>query len=389
MNDSICLSRKSKKNNSILKRCTNKKIPNKLFCGIHKNSKELYDGVSVDDYLASLNIGDTVKNENENEIIILPSREIQIISLNDYEQNTNILNRLKRHDLIANLKNYNLDKKGKKNELLTRLKDYFENNLHLNKSINHITLLQGYIRKNLLFNRYGPAIGIRKLCHNDTDYLLNENISEIPHELFISYNDDKFVYGFTVNSFKQLINWNCKKNPYNNLDIPQYAINILENRLDYIKSKNIQIEEYQKPILTKQEKINQQALDIFYRIDKLGNYTDHRWFMDLNMKQLQKFYSTLEDIWFYRAELTNEIRDRITNNVPVFTIKPSVIQLWNSKCQLKLQELMLSNFDVLISNSTEIDDHKHGALLILTALVDVSPEACIAHPLLAQALWGV
>ena len=141
MNDSICLSRKSKKNNSILKRCTNKKIPNKLFCGIHKNSKELYDGVSVDDYLASLNIGDTVKNENENEIIILPSREIQIISLNDYEQNTNILNRLKRHDLIANLKNYNLDKKGKKNELLTRLKDYFENNLHLNKSINHITLL--------------------------------------------------------------------------------------------------------------------------------------------------------------------------------------------------------------------------------------------------------
>ena len=164
---------------------------------------------------------------------------------------------------------------------------------------------------------------------------------------------------------------------------------MLESRLEHMKMTNTTCENYEKPLLTEKEEIEQYAIDIFSRIDALGNYTNHTWFLNLNMSSLQKLYTTIEDIWFYRAELTNEIRDKISNSIPVFDIKPDIIKTWNIKKKKELQKLFLSNFDILISSSHDIDDHKHSALLILTGLVDVSPEACYAHPLLAQALWGV
>ena len=164
---------------------------------------------------------------------------------------------------------------------------------------------------------------------------------------------------------------------------------MLKNRLRNMMINNIIIENYEKPELTEKEEIEQFAIDIFSRIDQLGNYTNHTWFLNLNMSSLQKLYTTIEDIWFYRAELTNEIRAKISNNTLVFVIKPDIIKTWHLSKKKDLQKLLLSSFDILISSSSDIDDHKHSALLILTGLVDVSPEACYAHPLLAQALWGV
>ena len=370
MNDSICLSRMSKKGIGYFKRCHHKKKYSTSFCGVHKNSKNIYQ-------------------EQNDSITVQPVRELSIINLDLYKNNPNIIINLNLYNLKENIKFYNLNKKGRKVELIETLQEYFKSQSLLNNSISEITLLQGIIKRKILFHRYGSAIGIRSLCHNDCDYLLNENINEIPIEEFFSYNDDKFTYGFTINSFKQLIHWNCKKNPYNNQEIPPYAINMLESRLEHMKMTNITCEKYEKPILTEKEEIEQYAIDIFSRIDALGNYTNHTWFLNLNMSSLQKLYTTIEDIWFYRAELTNEIRDKISNSIPVFDIKPDIIKTWNIKKKKELQKLFLSNFDILISSSPDIDDHKHSALLILTGLVDVSPEACYAHPLLAQALWGV
>jgi hypothetical protein len=375
MNDLICLSRKSKKGKGFNERCHHNKIIGTLFCGKHKNSKEKFDGTLIPKIKESY--------------VLQPNREFSIINVELFQNNPNIIYKFNLYTLRKNLKFYNLEYKGKKIELIERLNEYFNLQTDLKKSLNEIKLLQGIIKRKLLFNRYGPAIGIRSLCHNDSDYLFNENINEIALEEFFSYNDNNFTYAFTVNSFKQLINWNCKKNPYNNQEIPQHAINMLENRTNYMKINNITSENYEKPELTEQEEIEQKSIDIFSRIDALGNYTNHKWFTNLNMLSLQKLYTTIEDIWFYRAELTNEIRDKISNKNPVFTIKPEIVKTWNINKKIQLQKLLLSNYDILISSSKEIDDHKHAALLILTGLVDVSTDACYAHPLLAQALWGV
>ena len=45
----------------------------------------------------------------------------------------------------------------------------------------------------------------------------------------------------------------------------------------------------------------------------LHNYNPYK-HQYYNKNLFQKLYTTIEDIWFYRAELTNEIRDKISNN---------------------------------------------------------------------------
>ena len=40
---------------------------------------------------------------------------------------------------------------------------------------------------------------------------------------------------------------------------------------------------------------------------------DHTWFLDLNIKRAKDFYRILEDIWNYRAELTNQRKGTCSN----------------------------------------------------------------------------
>ena len=134
---------------------------------------------------------------------------------------------------------------------------------------------------------------------------------------------------------------------------------MFNNRIKLMNKNNIKFNEYVEPILTEKEVIEQYAIDIFSRIDKLGNYSNHTWFTKLNMTSLIKYYTTLEDIWFYRAELTNEIRDKISNKIEVFTVKPNEIKTWTYKKKKNLQNLILKNCDILISSSNDIDDRKH------------------------------
>ena len=223
MSDSICLSIRSKSGPNSTKRCKNKKINGSLFCGKHKNSKKIFENVFVGENL--------IKTNDINSIpAIQPTREITIIELNSYKENPSILKTLKIHNLKVNLKLLNLNRNGKKNELVERLKDYFEKQLKINDSISEINTLKAIAKRNFHFKMYGPSIGIRSLCINDCDYLLNENLSEIPFEQFFSYNDGKFTYGFTLSSFSKLLKWNCMCNPYNNQKIPPSAIKMFGSK---------------------------------------------------------------------------------------------------------------------------------------------------------------
>ena len=108
MSDCICLSFRSKIGVNSNKRCKNKRLNGSLFCGKHKNSKKIYE------------IEEHFKETNSS---IQPIREFSIIDLDSYIDNPKIINNLKIHNLKANLNLLNLNKKGKKNELIERLKN--------------------------------------------------------------------------------------------------------------------------------------------------------------------------------------------------------------------------------------------------------------------------
>ena len=122
--------------------------------------------------------------------------------------------------------------------------------------------------------------------------------------------------------------------------------------------------------------------DIFYRINMLDNYTDPEWFKNLNFMQLLTLYVKAEDIWNYRSNMSIESKKKIVKNGIAFNIQPHMLK--NVKNYMKLQNILLDEFMRLITEGIDRDERKLGAILILTALVEVSGDAANALPHLVQ-----
>ena len=49
-------------------------------------------------------------------------------------------------------------------------------------------------------------------------------------------------------------------------------------------------------------------VDLFQHINTLGNYSDSEWFIVLQRAELIRFIRNIHDIWYYRANLTQEMK---------------------------------------------------------------------------------
>ena len=114
----------------------------------------------------------------------------------------------------------------------------------------------------------------------------------------------------------------------------------------------------------------------------LDNYTDHKWFSDLNLKSLINLYIKTEDIWNYRSLLSESAKKNIIGDHKIFLIP--IIRIQQEKSKLKMQKILIKYFDIMISNGIDINEKKLGAILVLSGLVEVSHEASLGLPHLIQ-----
>ncbi len=165
------------------------------------------------------------------------------------------------------------------------------------------------------------------------------------------------------------------------LDIDSKVIKRFKKILNYyITFKNIELNiNINKPELTLAQQMRDKTLNVFQKINNLDNYADFQWFLNLNISSLKKLYMSIEDIWNYRAQLTNETKNKITNNTRVFA--KSINQINNKK---DIQDIILNDFLILIDSASELSDRKLGAIYILTALSEISHEARIGLPMYSQ-----
>ena len=122
--------------------------------------------------------------------------------------------------------------------------------------------------------------------------------------------------------------------------------------------------------------------DLFYKLNMLDNYTNHKWFLDLDVSQLIQLYISAEDIWNYRSSLSSIAKYNIIQNNYIFNIP--VLMLRKIKYINKLRNILLKTFDIMISNGIDINEKKLGAILVLSALVEVSINAADSLPHLIQ-----
>lgn len=341
----------------------------------------------INDYI------DNITNKCLANIIVFKEKEkiddndISIPKFNEY----NLLHKVNYNvqQLKFFAKNYKLKISGNKTQLVSRLFTF----LYLSQSIIKIQkVFKGYLQRKYN-NCHGPAAMKRSICTNDTDFYSMDELKELPIEQFFSFKDeDGFIYGFDLLSIYNLI-YKCNgviKNPYNRHPIGSKVIENFKTLLRLSKILKIKICTEIKDIsleISCKKSLELRILALFQNMDALGNYSDSKWFINLDRSQLVRLFRELIDIWTYRANLSEETKRDICPPVGnPFGRVSNFSNIQHSDNLDDIRKYLLEVLEKMVNTGANKDSKCLGAYYVLGALTLVSTDAALALPWLFQAV---
>lgn len=379
------------------------------------------DGIKTRKKMKIMSESSTTNKEQEGEPESPKSNKIQISTFIDEEPDTNIIIfKPNEHEKMKNTKyslaelrslctHYGIKKSGTKPELTERIY------VHL-KHTYYIVRIQRKFR-NFISSKYktlgGPGYLDTTKCVNDTDFYTFDKLSCIkPLELFTYRDNDDKVYGFHIASIFHLIisSYPNITNPYNRKLIPANIINNLYEKLIYGSLLGFRVsvklddneEDELLPGITNTPSNNSEStglsrekqeelfiVDLFQHINTLGNYSDSEWFIVLQRDELIRFIRHIHDIWYYRANLTQEIKERISppNGNPFVLhnahVNLNVITLLTAA---ELRTICVSIIERMTRRGISREDQCLGAFYVLATLTIVNQDARNALPWLYEAV---
>lgn len=335
--------------------------------------------------------GEIIENDIENVTISKkPSVKDENFSILN-EKNYGILKTMnhKMVHLKSMLKYYKQRVSGTKRELNERLYNYLKHSHYAIK-------IQKNFRKHVveLWKKCkGSALLKRDLCTNENDFFTLESVKTMNISQFISFQDEKFVYGFDISSINELFK-NSKfevENPFTRKKMPTNTYLLLKRSIQLQKclymdvQEDIEKDEIQD--IHSNENIHHRVVDLFSKIDNLGNYSDVNWFLSLNRRQLNRYIRELHDIWNYRAQLTSDVKKNIcfpTGNP--FSINVNYLTESESTNINYVQYYTLDIINNFITKGNSQDDKSLGAFYVLSALTLVNNDAAHALPWLYESV---
>ena len=283
-------------------------------------------------------------------------------------------------------KHYKQKVSGNKHDLVVRLYD------HLRLSSVAVKIQKKW-RKYLL-NLYndlrGPGKFVRRLCVNETDFLTMEKVCSIPYKNIYTYMDEaRQIYAFEIVSLFNLFEKGSSQttNPYNRAPFPSHVREDLKRIMRICKifgdAIDVSIEEIEPISLV--DKLKFRTIALFHEIDCLGNYTDPKWFNNLDRTLLTKFIRELADIWNYRAQLSNRVKQEICPPVgnPFGRINLRTLQVFT---QMQLKGIALNITEIMVKSGVNETNRILGANYVLCALTLVSEDAASSLPWLYQSV---
>ena len=335
-------------------------------------------------------VGNVVDEENQpNNIVILKNSEYEKIKTSKYNLN----------DLKLLCGHYGIKKSGTKPDLVSRIYT------HLKQSC-LIVKIQRKFRKYISVKYRtlnGPAFLRSKQCVNDTDFYTFDTLDNIdPHNLFSFLDDDGKIYGFHIASIYNLIisSYPDITNPYNRNTIPLRVIQNVYEKLIFGSLLNIKVsvklddddddidgEPSTKISPEKQEELF--IVGLFQHINTLGNYSDSEWFTTLRRNDFMRFIRHIYDIWCYRANLSQDTKERICppNGNPFMLNNAYVnINIIHLLTEAELKTFCVSIIDRMVMRGVNREDQCLGAFYVLATLTIVNQDARNALPWLYEAV---
>jgi hypothetical protein len=304
-------------------------------------------------------------------------------------------------------KHYKLNNNGNKEYLRKRLFNflYYTNNIKVIQKNARYYLIKKYIKC------HGPAFYNRELCSNDVDFCTLDNLKNIQYNQFISFKDtNSHIYGFDIKSLYNLFikSGNNSKslngstnsisankdstnvqNPFTNT---VFSYKVLQQLLEYIRLTNllnIKLElSYDELVcLSLHKQLEMKILTLFQRIDSLGNYTNIKWFIDLDKYGLIMFLRELLDIWNYRANLAQEVkRDIVPPSGNPFNSEHININNLPQYSFIQIKKYSIQIIDLMINSGINHNSCALGSYYVLCALTTVSNDAASSLPWLYEAV---
>jgi len=285
---------------------------------------------------------------------------------------------------------------------------------------------RGYIIRES-FRLRGPALKKRVMCVNDSDFYTLEPIKNIHANEFFSYEGDKkFVYGFDFDSittlFKNKQRTNGIVNPYNRESMDYIRITIEKltrlNRLinktnlntDYIQEQNRPVsqrmmysvtdlsgnvlrnenaaidqtynaeEMIEKLRIIRNLPIQRRIENLFVEIDSLGNYAQSSWFSRLDRRDCIRYFRSLYDIWYYRAQIPFDVKRKICPISDPFIAMLNQRIRYNDVSEEVIRELCLCVMEDMIYTGIDNEFRTLGAFHVLCGLTMVSSDARTSMP---------
>lgn len=391
-----------------------------------KKMKHMFDNQSdepdncqdISTTMSSKSLGTNDENDNSpaSNIIILKTSEFEKIKIGKYTLT----------DLRTLCSHYGIKKSGTKPELVLRIYSHLKHSYFIVK-------IQRKFRE-YVSGKYrslcGPGYLHISKCVNDTDFYTFDKLSNIlPQNLFTYLDKDGKVYGFHIASIFHLIisSYPDITNPYNRNIIPSKIIQNVYEKLIYgsllrfrvsIKLDEVDVEDEDENnsanavddagggaggagggagagtgsvsgVLSREKQEELFIVDLFQHINTLGNYSDSEWFMALQRIELIRFIRNIYDIWYYRANLSQEMKERICppNGNPFMlnnaSVNLSVISLLNDA---EIRTICVSVIDRMVRRGVSREDQCLGAFYVLATLTIVNQDARNALPWLYDAV---
>jgi hypothetical protein len=236
----------------------------------------------------------------------------------------------------------------------------------------------------------GWNIRRRSKPNNVEDCGTLENLLEIPIEYYIQYQDatDKLWYGFDIRTLESILESKHPVNPYNTKDLKsnEKLISNYSHKKSFLLESNRKMS-HDSPKLTEQQRFSQFVIRVFQKFDELGQYTDTEWFTTLSIEQLKQFYHLANDMFDYRAQLTDEMKKNVVKNGLIFHNFKSTLSKFRNVHIRILQVEILREMERVVDEGIDKEFKILGMNLILSALVEVSHRASLALPHLVQSTF--
>ena len=260
-------------------------------------------------------------------------------------------------------------KKYKKQFYFDKVSEFI-NNLKRHKD-NKCIIMDQRMYRNKIKNKYSRY-------SNTEDFYTFDSLSEIDNKYFYSYKDlNNFHWAFDIRSLIKIIYMN-NKNPYTIEDIPENIVIDVKNKIRLLKNKKDYKDIEELMLKDRKESLKQCAVDLFSDIEFNGYSCQINWFYELSGRRLKELYKQLEDIWNYRAQLTNVSKINMCPPDGNMFSTP-VNEVYSYNCKEDLQEVILHNISKF-KNAISSSDKRLGYMYFIIGLSTVSQDCYLTHP---------